>query len=276
MGTLFDYLEWRGDLSFSIVPLNEADLYILSKIGTPDLTGIVPQEMIMVRIEDAVRDYFEKYPYDEKALGALASTAILKSMIKLPEIPRYGDLRLCGFRKKLDPDTEEQFSALTVRLPDGTNVVTFRGTDDTLIGWKENFNLSVSMPVPAQTDALEYLEEVAAELEGDLIVAGHSKGGNLAVYAATEASEEVKARIREVYNFDGPGFDEEFWESEKYLSIQDKIHVILPEDSMVGTLLIQSSRAQTVSLPAEQTFCLPRRIYLERDTRSFHPLRRPQ
>ena len=135
----------------------------------------------------------------------------------------------------------EQFSALTVVLPDGRPFVTFRGTDDTLIGWKENMLMGVEPEVRAQTDALGYLREAAGRHAGELIVGGHSKGGNLAVFAAARSEPALRSRICAVYNFDGPGFHPAFLREEGYLDVRPKTHTLLPQYSIVGTLLTQDS-----------------------------------
>ena len=139
----------------------------------------------------------------------------------------------------VDDVQAEQFSAVCVHLPDGRCYLAYRGTDDSILGWKEDFLLSVLDWVPAQRDALEYLERIADDVEGELVLGGHSKGGNLAVYAAVHAPEEVQRRIRAVYNNDGPGFRENIQNTEGYGRIADRVFSVLPQHSMVGILLEQ-------------------------------------
>lgn len=245
MPNISDYIDFRGDLSFDASPLNEIDLYIISKLGKPDYTGIVPAGFSGVCLKDAVAKYLEKFYPNEPDLGALASPEILTTIKRLPDEPRFGDLIFTAFTLRISTATVEQFSAMTVILPDGTAVVTFAGTDDTLVAWKEDFLMAAKNAVPAQKDAAAYLELVAKNLLGKIIVVGHSKGGNLAVYSSAMASEETKSRITAVYNFDGPGFHDAFLFDPGYLSITNRIHSILPRNSMVGVLL---SREEVVSI----------------------------
>ena len=249
MATIQDYLTWRGDLPFSADPLNEVDNYILAKIGCPDYTGIVPESGGSVPLRDAVTAFFGQKGKEAVSLGALASGMIVPVLKKLTGTQRFGDIGLTGFIKKLEPSSTEQFSALTLLLPDRTAYVSFRGTDDTLIGWKENMMMAVSDSVPAQRDALEYLNETARKVSGPLIVGGHSKGGNLAVYAAAMADPSIQRRIRAVYNNDGPGFTEEFLRQEGYLRIRPKLHTLLPQFSLVGMMLEREKNVSIVRSP---------------------------
>ena len=125
---------------------------------------------------------------------------------------------------------------MTFDLGDAKYIV-FRGTDDTLVGWKESFNMSFMYPIPAQKEALEYVKRVCEGYDGDIYIGGHSKGGNLAVFSAVEAPESIKRHIKAVYNNDGPGFTREFIESQKYLEIKDRLQTFVPESSVVGMLL---------------------------------------
>ena len=119
----------------------------------------------------------------------------------------------------------------------GAKYVVFRGTDDTLVGWKENFNMSFMHPVPSQMEAVEYLEYVAEKTKGKILLGGHSKGGNLAVYAAVKASKATQERIAAVYSNDAPGFDTEFIGGEDYKAVRDRIYTFVPQSSVVGMLL---------------------------------------
>ena len=253
MATVQDYLVWRGDLSFRTDPMNEVDNYILTKVGCPDYTGIVPAGGETVLLRDAVHTFFGKQRKGEASLGALASGMILPVLRKLADTERFGEVALSGFVRILEPSSTEQFSALTLLLPDRTAYVSFRGTDDTLIGWKENLMMSVSDAVPAQRDAAAYLNEAARRFPGPLIVGGHSKGGNLAVYAAAMADPSVQRRIRAVYNNDGPGFTEAFLQSDGYLGIRSRLHTLLPQYSLVGMTLQREKNVSIVCAPRPGT-----------------------
>lgn len=245
MPTISDYIDFRGDLSFAVSPLNEIDLYIISKLGKPDYTGIVPEGFSGVPLKDAVAKLLGKFYPEEPDLGVLASPEILATIKRLPNENRFSDLILTAFTSRISIAAVEQFSAMTVILPDGTAVVTFAGTDDTLVAWKEDLLMAVKNAVPAQRDAVAYLELTAKNLPGNIIVTGHSKGGNLAVYSSAMASEEAKDKITAIYNYDGPGFHHAFLSDPGYLSVMNRIHSILPRNSMVGVLM---ARGEGISI----------------------------
>ena len=237
MADLFDYMDWRGDLSFRDSPANEADCYLISKIGCPNLTGIVPSDEQAADIGTVVEAYRAKTGKGGAFLGITTSPKVIDSFYRLPSVPRFQSLMLSGYRKIDDSNNTEQFSALTVRIPDGTRYITFRGTDDNIFAWKENFRMSIVDTIPAQEDALRYLRWAMDAYDGNFIVCGHSKGGNLAVYAASMLPKELQDRIISVYNFDGPGFRDDFLKQEGYLRILPKLTSLIPQNSIVGLLL---------------------------------------
>ncbi|MDO4815794.1 MAG: DUF2974 domain-containing protein [Bacillota bacterium] len=244
MANVLDYIDWRGDLSFEASPVNEIDKYIFAVIGKPDYTGIIPADCTSVSIRAAVGGYFERYPDAEK-LGLIASAFTLPVLKKLALSPRYRSVRLSNFINKVIAEDTEQFSALTVHV-EGVNYISFRGTDDSIVGWKENCELAVKDSVPAQRDALAYLVETAGCCEGPIVVCGHSKGGNLAIYAASNAPVEIQDRITEVYSYDGPGFMADFLDSEGYLRMESRITTMVPYKSIVGVLLNQAGDLQVI------------------------------
>ncbi len=248
MAVIMDYLDWRGDLPFSLDSFNEVDGYILAKFGCPDYTGAVPDTPDAISIGSAVKQYFALHGEEEgEKLGVLASSEIIPAIRRLVDLPRYREIKAACFVQRLDENVSEQFSALSLLLPDGTVYVTFRGTDDTLLGWKENLMMSVRDVIPAQQDALDYLEKTAAAFSGPLIVGGHSKGGNLAVYASANASPSVKDRIKTIYNYDGPGFAGDFFSQDGYQSIRSRIRTYLPQYSIIGMLLPREEDVTIVS-----------------------------
>ena len=237
MADLFDYMDWRGDLSFQNSPANEADCYLISKIGCPDLTGMVPEDGREAALGEVAEAYRTHAQNDGVPREIATSPRVLDSFYRLPSVPRFQPLTLSGYRRIVDLDHTEQFSALTVRIPDGTRYITFRGTDDNIFAWKENFRMSVIDTIPAQEDALRYLLWAMDAYDGEFIVCGHSKGGNLAVYAASMLPQELQGRIISVYSFDGPGFRDAFLAQEGYRRMLPKIHSLIPQNSIVGLLL---------------------------------------
>ena len=150
---------------------------------------------------------------------------------------RFRECIALGYAYEFSQKETCQFAAVSFLLPDGTAYAAFRGTDSTLVGWKEDFMLAFATPVPAQLRAAQYLDEISAALDCPLRVGGHSKGGNLAVYAAAFCGEAARRNIREIYTNDGPGFEQEIIDSEEYRAIRPRIHRFIPESSVIGELL---------------------------------------
>ena len=150
--------------------------------------------------------------------------------------PRYRGVRVCGYRAVNDASMTEQFAAMTFRFPAGFSYLSFRGTDSTIVGWKEDFNMAFRCPVAAQVSAAHYVDEVASAIGGPLLCGGHSKGGNLAVYGATMCSDAARARIERVYSHDGPGFVEEFLSGEAFADLSGRIDKTLPQSSIFGMM----------------------------------------
>ena len=166
--------------------------------------------------------------------------------------PRFSDIEMGAFLEQFDDGEQTQFAAVTYRLPSGTLVVAFRGTDDSLVGWKEDFNMAFQYPVPAQVTAADYLARVAALWQNvPIVLTGHSKGGNLAVYAAMNAEDDVKDRIERIYSLDGPGFPEAVVNSFEYASVSDRIAKIVPDSSVVGMVLETPERCIVVKSDVE-------------------------
>ena len=195
-----------------------------------------------VRLADLYRaEYFATYYAgmwgEEPGLDLLAAVAAS---------PRFRDVRVMGYVDATDPQAEKQFAAMTFRLTEDLSYVAFRGTDASLVGWKEDFNLAYRCPVPSQTEAARYLGAVAARVDGDLLVGGHSKGGNLAVYAAARAPGGVGDRVRRIFSHDGPGFLAEFLATEDYRRVEGRVEKTLPQSSVVGMLLEQQEGYRVV------------------------------
>lgn len=160
--------------------------------------------------------------------------------------PRFRDVRVAGFRERIDDAAPEQFAAMTFIVPGAGIYVAFRGTDTSLAGWREDFTMAYRTPVPAQTSATVYLEEVSARLAGPIRCGGHSKGGNLAVYAASSCAEAVQGRIVRIYTHDGPGFGRAFLTGAGFGRVQGRVEKTLPEASIVGTLFDDAVRCEVV------------------------------
>lgn len=240
MGTLFDYLDWRGDIPFSTIGVGEIDNMIFSQICYVDFKRIVPAspEARPVNFLSAAKRYVQAHKGEPINLGAIMPPEVVGITTKAARSVRFSSTSMIGYVNRISNNDEKQFSAVTFLIGDDSMFVAFRGTDDTIVGWKESFNMSFMSPIPAQTEAVEYLQNMAdAFPDRKIYVGGHSKGGNLAVYSAVKCRADVNGRIIAVYNNDGPGFDRQFIESEEYVATRERIHTIVPQSSIVGMLL---------------------------------------
>ena len=244
MPNVMDYLEWRGDLTFAESPLCEVDNLIFCLLSYVELDGIVPADCVGgITLRAAAAEYFFSHvEHRERPLGLVLSADILTLFKRMAHARRYRDLWLSYYVSEVSEARETQFAALTVRLPHEGIFVAFRGTDDTLVGWKEDFHLAFMEEIPAQRSAVTYLNGLDIPPDTALYVGGHSKGGNLAVWGAIHADPRIRNRIRQVYSNDGPGFSAGTVTSEAYKALSSHIRVILPEDSLVGLLLEQDPR----------------------------------
>ncbi len=242
MSDMFEYLKWRGDLTFAQDAVNPVDALIFSTLAYVSYGGAVEAEpMTPVTLRAAAGDFFSQLDCDDRCrvkkdlelLQAAANTL------------RFGSTRICMYRDTLIPEQETQFAAMTFLLDDGSMFLAFRGTDYTLVGWKEDFNMSFRQTVPAQLLAVEYTRQVAAEYFQPMRLGGHSKGGNLAVFAAARSSPMVRKRILEVYNQDGPGFTDYMMGDPGYLAMVPRIKTYIPQSSVIG-MLLEHEEAYTV------------------------------
>ncbi len=243
MANLFDYLEWRGDIGTNVSPVNEVDCLLFSWLSYVDFEGIVPHEFAgSVTMEEASRIFLERNNLERILSESLSFTRTSGlALKKSAATERFAGLRLMGFRNEIDYDNDSQFAAMTVQIDPKTAVVVFRGTDDTIVGWKEDFNMCFMPQVPAQKKALEYLNEAAGKVRGKLYVCGHSKGGNLAVYSSALVRAKVRDRIVKVYNFDGPGFGDETDLGPGAAELKCRTQSFTPNESIVGMLLNHSN-----------------------------------
>ena len=244
MSNMIDYIDWRGDIPLSASPFNEIDNLLFAELSYINFKHVIPEapKYGWVTLAETMRTYMSLHRGEKEKLGLIMPDDYLEMARRMALSRRFSEMKLTGYVRYLDTAREEQFSALTVDLLDGTYLIVYSGTDDSVIGWKEDLNLAFLASIPAQDDAADYLELMAEALPGDLRVSGHSKGGNLAMYAAAKNSSKYSDRIIRVYNNDGPGFLEGMIESQGYRAIRDRIITITPQTSIVGSLLYNTAR----------------------------------
>lgn len=235
---ILDYLDWRGDVPFSAVGLNEVDSLVFAQLSYLNFGGIAPSSFSERMTLGELSESFFSFPdfAERKELGLVINPLTLELLEKCGNSARFGPVGICGFNSTYDEENGEQFCAMTFLLEDRA-LVAFRGTDDTLTGWKEDFHLAFQDPVPAQRDSVEYLEKALSSLDsGDFCVLGHSKGGNLALYACSQVGEDLSQKIGEIYNFDGPGFSGEKLNSAPFKRIEGRVKSFFPQFSVIGML----------------------------------------
>ncbi|ERI92661.1 hypothetical protein HMPREF1982_02270 [Clostridiales bacterium oral taxon 876 str. F0540] len=234
-----DYLDWRGDLSMTVSQFNEVDNLILAQLSYVDFENIVPgiDSNKSISVKEASDLFFQIYEESKIMLEESVAKVSVCLMKKMAQCERFSKLRLSKYVNKIQYEEQKQFSAINIELNDETIYVAFRGTDDTLVGWKEDFNMSFMTTIPAQLEAVDYLTETTIGRKNKIRIGGHSKGGNLAVYAAVKCCSEIKENIIEVYNNDGPGFSREMINSIEYREIRNRIKTIVPQTSIVGMML---------------------------------------
>lgn len=238
MATINDYLAKHKNETFEQFPFNEADILCLNELGyfcfeDLDNTLDFSKELIL-------HDILVPYEAGEKVFNHsfLITKARVELLKNVASSERFADLRLSAYVNDVDAEYERQFSAMIFSLPEIDHYqLVFRGTDDTLIGWKEDFKLTYIREIPAHRAAVIYLERYLASHPMPLTVSGHSKGGNLALYAAAHVKEKWRPQIKQVYMLDAPGLQEKGLERAGYQAIRERVRVIRPEESIVGVML---------------------------------------
>ena len=243
------YIDWRGDLSFEQSAFNAVDAAIFCQILYLNFDGLFPDTGFrrFLTLAELSERFFsaDDFPV-RRETGVLINKRTTDLLFAAGKSRRFAGVKLCGCVSVLDLNREEQFSAVTCILKKDAAFIAYRGTDDTIVGWKEDFNLAVQDVVPAQEDARAYLAEAAAHLHGTIFVGGHSKGGNLAVFAAANAVRRVQERIAVIYNFDGPGFPEEKIGSSGFQAVIPKVLTFQPQLSVVGMLFERAGECRIV------------------------------
>jgi len=268
MANIIDYLEWRGDLSFKANPLNEIDGAILARL-TYQRFEMLSHPVEGAMLSNTIKEILALHNIEEKTL-IKNDYDFMKAIAKSE---RFKNLTILDYTNMIEKESQTQFSAITLLVEesedcdksedkneaqdknatqdksDGKNedksavydnktlLVFFRGTDNTLVGWKEDFNMGFMTFLPGQVKAADYLTKMSKLSNGKIIVGGHSKGGNLAVFASAFTTKDVQKRIEKVFNYDGPGFDETVIKKEGYERICSCIETFVPQSSVVGMLL---------------------------------------
>lgn len=236
MADIIDYALLNAHKDFNTLPYSPIDSLVFAQLSYLSYDNIVPdlknksRGLIFSDIAES-ENYEAIFPLErtaernKKLLNAVAYSN------------RYGKIRVNYYEDIFDTEKDTQFCAITFILQNGDACIAFRGTDSTITGWKENFNMLFASPVAAQSHSVTYIDAVAKKIKGNLILTGHSKGGNLAIYSGTMCSSKTKSKISSIHSFDSPGFTKEFIESTEHIESEKLIEKFIPEESLIGLLL---------------------------------------
>lgn len=239
MSGSLEFISTHGSKSFEEFPFCDADAVLFCEISYAPIEKAVSESFdnplsfvetddILVRLRNG----------KDKRLGLMITNAPVKKFSLMAKQERYQKIQVLASKAVYSIKPAVQFGATAFILPDGTICLCYRGTDDTVAGWKEDLDLFFHKGTPSYKLAVDYIEELAEKTEGDIIICGHSKGGNVALYAALMCSDKVRKRIKKLYNYDGPGFyNDKFFDSEEYSRIKPVYRHCIPSDSLVGVLL---------------------------------------
>lgn len=229
MSNIFDYLTDVQYDSFYDLPLNELDILAFTELT------YLPFDNLLEQPVNRLSDVATRVP---RETNMLTNKERLQLLDQLSQHKRFKNSKLSNFVNEVDTEQQKQFAAMTYRLDLDTYLIVFRGTDDSIIGWKEDFHMTYMKEIPAQKHALEYLEEFFTQHpKQKVIVAGHSKGGNLAVYAASQIQPELQEKVSAVYTYDAPGLQAHLTETTGYQDVIPKIHRFVPQGSVIGMML---------------------------------------
>ncbi len=249
MANIVDYVKYYGNKSFEEVYFNDVDALIFSQLSYVQLSEILTKELMPISISDLGKIYFEKVKAEDMKgrLRLYKETYELFNVLKDTE--RYKNVLITNHKHIVD--NEKQFGALTFRYLKKWVFVSFEGTDSSIIGWKEDFTMTHTFPVPSQKKAIDYLEEEVHFLDKCVYVGGHSKGGNLSLVASMYSSSFVKHRLKRIYNFDGPGLREKEYHSINYSKIKNKLKMFIPSESVIGMTLCHDFNYEVVKSNAK-------------------------
>ena len=243
MYNVFDYAREYGDKSFSELPFNDVDAVLLCNAMYMWVEWVVPRGLQPIdeamTIAESNRLLMEMFHGEYVGFGLAMNAQVPKGYDEIAQTKRFGNIKITGARNEYDIDEHLQYFAVTLFIDDEQLMVVYRGTDDSMAGWIEDADIFVKQEIPSYPLALSYIHEVAdAYPDKKIIVGGHSKGGNVALYAALSCREDVRARFSRVYNNDGPGFaNYDIFKTGAYDQIRPVYRHIIPFNSMVGMML---------------------------------------
>ena len=228
---ILDTLLWLGSISKNAIPFYEVDMLVMTILEYQKLETI-PKEMVGKPVK-VLLSYACPLSEDE-VMGFEVNQVKLWKRVSASE--RYKDLKLLSaVGEKIEDDKGAEQYAAALFQEGSEYYLVYRGTDESLTGWKEDFNMAICEEIPSEKRALESLEKVTENIDG-IHILGHSKGGTLALYAALKAKEEVFNKIKDIYIFDAPGLPDSMIEKERWEKIQGITRSYIPSSSIIGML----------------------------------------
>ena len=240
MPGISEYIEQFGAISFSERPFTSADNLTFCELSYLDIEHVVSPSFDdePLPLSKVCNDLFALHGYEHKPLGLVLPSNPSEDSMRMAIQKRFSEVKIWAVQTAYERSPALQFAAMTFLLPTGDAVVTFRGTDDTLAGWIEDLNLFLQDSIPSRALSSAYLKEVASRTDGGIYLCGHSKGGHLALYSAVKADEALRARIKGVYNNEGPGFlNYDLFKTAAYRELLPRYHHYVPYASFIGMML---------------------------------------
>lgn len=244
MANIMEYVTYYGDKTFDEIPFNDIDALIFTQFCYIELDNFLTPKTMPITIEKLSKSYFLKVRQEDMKHRPKFYRETYELFNSLKNTKRYKNIEIHNYQNIID--SEKQFGAMTFRNSKKWAYIAFEGTDTSIIGWKEDFNLSHQFPIPSQQVAINYLENEIKFLDKNIYVGGHSKGGNLSLVSVMKSSSFVRHRVKNIYSFDGPGLREREYHSLAYKRIQNKIKMFVPSESIVGMLLNHDLKYEVV------------------------------
>lgn len=248
---IIDYITWRGDLTFSQVPINEVDSLIFTCLCYETFDDILTSPMTLNELGER---FFKKYQEVNLKKRVTLTSHLYEVLKACMYTRRYGDLMVSDFVNEIDETKDLQFSAMTFSYKKDFKYIAYRGTDDTIVGWKEDFMLAYKDEILSEKKAKEYLLNILNKhspfSKTKYYLGGHSKGGHLAMYACKDLPKKWHSKIQFIHNFDGPGFKPEFYDNNAIKALQSKMTTYIPPSSFFGRMF--SHQGETLVLNSEQ------------------------
>ncbi|MTB64892.1 DUF2974 domain-containing protein [Streptococcus sp. zg-86] len=253
MPNLLNYIEEVANHDFYDLPLNRLDILALTEISYLPFDGLVSSDVTvqqLKRLDYIITQFEEKNHGDTPNLSVTITPDRIKLLDLLKNSKRFKAIKALAYVNDYDKEEEKQFAAITYKVGQDKLVTIFRGTDDTIIGWKEDFHMTYMAEIPAQQSATQYLNSIMQLPNYTVYVAGHSKGGNLAIYASSQLEPRNQERIAQIIAYDSPGVHPSVIESDGYQAMKERIQSIIPQNSIVGMLLETPDKAEIVESKA--------------------------